>query len=114
MFEGACKANCAQLELVASDAEESALIPLTVEEAEAPKSHAIALASRKTENAGRIDIEFSGGRRVSVWGRADRETRIAGVVAHMIGLPTGVRGSLVAVITDMRKRMDSLSAHVQT
>jgi len=32
----------------------------------------------------------------------------------MIGLPAGTRIWLVAGITDMRKGMDSLSAHVQT
>lgn len=32
----------------------------------------------------------------------------------MIGLPSGVRIWLVTGITDMRKGMDSLSAHVQT
>lgn len=32
----------------------------------------------------------------------------------MIGLPAGIRIWLVSGITDMRKGMDSLSAHVQT
>jgi len=65
------------LELVnASNAEESALVPVTVGEIEAPQDHAIAVPS-EPENAGRIDIEFSGGRRVSVWGRADQETLCA-------------------------------------
>jgi hypothetical protein len=47
-----------------------------VGEIETPHNHAIAVAS-EPENAGRIDIEFSGGRRVSVWGRADPETLCA-------------------------------------
>jgi transposase len=65
------------LELVnASNAEESTLVPVTVGEIETPHDHAIAVAS-EPENAGRIDIEFSGGRRVSVWGRADPETLCA-------------------------------------
>ena len=49
---------------------------MTVGQIEAPQDHAIAVVS-EPENAGRIDIEFSGGRRVSVWGRADRETLCA-------------------------------------
>ena len=65
------------LELVnASNAEEPVLVPVTVREIDAPQNHAIAVAS-ESENAGRIDIEFSGGRRVSVWGRADPETLCA-------------------------------------
>jgi transposase len=65
------------LELVnASNAEESALVPVTVGEIEAPRDHAIAVVS-EPESVGRIDIEFSGGRRVSVWGRADGETLCA-------------------------------------
>jgi transposase len=59
----------------ASNAEESALVPVTVREIEVPQD-AIAVAS-EPENAGRIDIEFSGGRRVSVWGPADPETLCA-------------------------------------
>lgn len=31
----------------------------------------------EAQNSGRIDIEFSGGRRVSVWGQADHETLCA-------------------------------------
>jgi transposase len=62
------------LELVdATVAEEAALVPVAVGEIDAPQDHGIT-AAREAENAGRIDIEFSGGRRVSVWGRADLET----------------------------------------
>lgn len=32
------------------------------------------LTAIEPQNSGRIDIEFSGGRRVSVWGEADLET----------------------------------------
>jgi transposase len=67
------------LELVnAPAAEEAALVPVAVAvgKIEAPQDHGSA-AAREAENAGRIDIEFSGGRRVSVWGRADVETLCA-------------------------------------
>jgi len=62
------------LELVnASAREESALVPIVVAPVEASQAHRAQLAD-EAQNPGRIDIEFSGGRRVSVWGRADLET----------------------------------------
>jgi transposase len=58
-----------------SNAEESGLIPVTVGRTEVPQDHPISVVGRsETGSAGRIDIEFNGGRRVSVWGRADQET----------------------------------------
>ena len=65
------------LELVnASASEESALVPIAVAPIEASQERR-ADAAREPQNAGRIDIEFSGGRRVSVWGQADLETLFA-------------------------------------
>ena len=62
------------LELVnASASEESALVPIAVAPIEALQERR-ADAAKESQNAGRIDIEFSGGRRVSVWGQADLET----------------------------------------
>jgi transposase len=49
--------------------ETAALMPVVVEPSPVP-SEAVAAES---ENAGRIEIEFTAGRRVSVWGRADLE-----------------------------------------
>jgi transposase len=46
------------------------LLPVVVDPSSVP-SEAVAVES---ENMGRIEIEFTGGRRVSVWGRADLET----------------------------------------
>ena len=57
----------------ASASEESALVPIAVAPIEAPQERS-ADAAKESQNAGRIDIEFSGGRRVSVWGQADLET----------------------------------------
>lgn len=64
------------LELVnVSNAEESALIPVTLGQTDVSADHPIAITSiPETDSVGRIDIEFSGGRRVSVCGRADLET----------------------------------------
>jgi transposase len=55
------------LELVnASNTEESALIPVTLGQSEVSPDHPIAITSiAGTDSAGRIDIEFSGGRRGS-------------------------------------------------
>ena len=65
------------LELVnAPNCEESALVPIAVAQTDAPLDRAVAIAS-ESGTAGRIDIEFSGGRRVSVWGQADLETLTA-------------------------------------
>jgi transposase len=62
------------LELVnAPVSAESALVPITVAPIEAPHEEHSSAAS-ESHNGGRIDIEFTGGRRVSVWGRADLET----------------------------------------
>lgn len=59
------------LELADAPVDEAAtLMPVVVEPSSVP-SEAVAVES---ENAGRIEIEFTGGRRVSVWGRADLET----------------------------------------
>jgi len=59
------------LELVDAPVDEAAsLMPVVVEQ-----SRALSEASAvESENAGRIEMEFTGGRRVSVWGRADLET----------------------------------------
>jgi transposase len=46
----------------ACNAEESTLVPVTLGEIEAPQDHPIGVAS-EPENAGRIDIQFSGGGR---------------------------------------------------
>lgn len=65
------------LELVnAPVSAESALVPITVAPIEAPHEERSNAAS-ESHNGGRIDIEFSAGRRVSVWGRADLETLCA-------------------------------------
>jgi transposase len=62
------------LELVnGPTAEAAALMPVVVEQIRAPEASREA-AVIEAGNEGRIDIEFSGGRRVSVWGRADLET----------------------------------------
>ena len=62
------------LELVnAPSADEAALVPVAVRELEALHDQG-PTAGTVAEKIGRIDIEFSGGRRVSVWGRADLET----------------------------------------
>lgn len=62
------------LELVnAPTSEESALIPIAVAPIDTVQERSIDIASA-SQNTGRIDIEFSGGRRVSVWGQADLET----------------------------------------
>jgi transposase len=65
------------LELVnAPTSEESALVPITVAQIDAPQDQDGTVAN-EFANAGRIDIEFSGGRRVTVWGQADLETLTA-------------------------------------
>jgi len=65
------------LELVnASASEESALLPIALAPTDAPQEHNVKVAN-EPQDAGRIDIEFSGGRRVSVWGQADLETLCA-------------------------------------
>ena len=65
------------LELVnASASEESALVPVALAPADAPQERPEKVAN-ESQDAGRIDIEFSGGRRVSVWGQADLETLCA-------------------------------------
>ena len=62
------------LELVnAPTAEESTLVPIAVEPTEGLQRQSEAMTSG-SGNDGRIEIEFSGGRRVSVWGQADLET----------------------------------------
>lgn len=62
------------LELVnAPPCEESALVPIAVAPIDAPQEQRGNVAN-EAQNAGRIDIEFSGGRRVTVWGQADLET----------------------------------------
>jgi len=64
------------LELVNAPAsEESALVPIAVAPTEAPQEQRRKVT--ETQSSGRIDIEFSGGRRVSVWGQADLETLCA-------------------------------------
>ena len=66
------------LELVnASASEESALVPIALAPAaDAPQERREKVAN-ESQDAGRIDIEFSDGRRVSVWGQADLETLCA-------------------------------------
>jgi transposase len=65
------------LELVNAPADEEAvLVPVAVREPELFPEQATP-AVGEPQNTGRIDIEFSGGRRVSVWGRADLETLCA-------------------------------------
>ena len=55
------------LELVNTPvSEESALVPIAVAPIDAPKAPRSQLAD-EAQNSGRIDIEFSSGRRVSVW-----------------------------------------------
>lgn len=62
------------LELVdAQTAAEATLVPVAVREL-APLQDQGPTTGTVSENIGRIDIEFGGGRRVSVWGRADLET----------------------------------------
>lgn len=62
------------LELVnAPGSEESALVPIAVAPIDGAQGRGVQAAD-EAQNSGRIDIEFSGGRRVSVWGRADLET----------------------------------------
>lgn len=62
------------LELVnAPGSEESALVPIAVAPIDGAQGRRVQAAD-EAQNSGRIDIEFSGGRRVSVWGRADLET----------------------------------------
>ena len=62
------------LELVNAPASvESALVPIAVAPVDGPQEPRVQVAD-EAQNLGRIDIEFSGGRRVSVWGRADLET----------------------------------------
>jgi transposase len=53
-----------------SEDEAPALMPVIVQQSRVPSE----AAAVKSDNAGRIEIEFTGGRRVSVWGRADLET----------------------------------------
>jgi transposase len=65
------------LELVnASASEKSSLVPVTVEPIDVPQERRIEVA-HESPNSGRIDIEFNGARRVSVWGHADLETLFA-------------------------------------
>jgi transposase len=65
------------LELVNAPAsEESALVPIAMAPMEAPQEGRADVA-HESQNGGRIDIEFQGGRRVSVWGQADLETLCA-------------------------------------
>jgi transposase len=65
------------LELVnAPVSEESALVPIAVAQIDAPDDQKMA-ATGESQNTGRIDIEFNGGRRVSVWGQADLVTLCA-------------------------------------
>lgn len=62
------------LELVNAPAsEESALVPIAVAQISAPRDEDGTVAN-EPQNTGRIDMEFSGGRRVTVWGQADLET----------------------------------------
>jgi transposase len=62
------------LELVNAPAsEESALVPIAVAQINAPQDQDGAITN-ESQKTGRIDIEFSGGRRVTVWGQADLET----------------------------------------
>jgi len=62
------------LELVNAPAsQESALIPIAVAPMDTLQERNIDTATA-SQSTGRIDIEFSGGRRVSVWGQADLET----------------------------------------
>jgi len=64
------------LELVNAPAsEESALVPIAVAPIDAPQEQRRKVT--ETQSSGRIDIEFSGGRRVSVFGKADLETLCA-------------------------------------
>jgi transposase len=66
------------LELVnAPVAAEAGLVPVEVREPDREAPQDDGCRARGPENAGRIEIEFSGGRRVSVWGRADLETLYA-------------------------------------
>jgi len=61
------------LELVNAPASvESALVPIAMAPIDGPQEPQV--QAGEAESSGRIDIEFSGGRRVSVWGRADLET----------------------------------------
>ena len=61
------------LELVNAPASvESALVPIAVAPIDGPQEPSVQ-AGDEARNSGRIDIEFSGGRRLSVWGRADLE-----------------------------------------
>jgi transposase len=62
------------LELLNAPAsQESALIPIAVAPMDTLQERNIDTATA-SQSTGRIDIEFSGGRRVSVWGQADLET----------------------------------------
>ena len=62
------------LELVNAPAsQESALIPIAVAPMDTLQERNIDAATA-SQSTGRIDIEFSGGRRVSVWGQADLAT----------------------------------------
>jgi transposase len=62
------------LELVNAPASgESALVPIAVASIDGLQERRVQ-AGDEAQNSGRIDIEFSGGRRLSVWGRADLET----------------------------------------
>ena len=62
------------LELVNAPAsEESALVPIAVSQINAPQEQE-GTVTNECQNTGRIDIEFCGGRRVTVWGQADLET----------------------------------------
>lgn len=65
------------LEVVnASASEETTLVPIAVAPIDAPQERCVDVA-HGSHNSGRIDIEFNGGRRVSVWGQADLETLFA-------------------------------------
>lgn len=65
------------LELVNAPAsEEAALVPVAMAPIEVPRGPRMKEAL-EAQSSGRIDIEFSGGRRVSVWGQADLETLCA-------------------------------------
>jgi transposase len=63
------------LELVeASVTGQASLVPVAVHEPDREPLQREQRGASEPENSGRIEIEFSGGRRVSVWGRADLET----------------------------------------
>ncbi|MCU1263005.1 MAG: hypothetical protein JWO80_5890 [Bryobacterales bacterium] len=49
------------------------MVPIAVAPIDAPQERRVDVAN-ESQNAGRINIEFSGGRRVGVWGQADLET----------------------------------------